>query len=162
MVATKTDEMSSGSKMIKVFRACLVAAILMAAISHGSDNHESQDCRGGSEALVPAQATKPSRTPEDSDLSTASPSKPHSVRLSWNASIPASNSPADAIKGYDIYRREPGKQYEKINRELVLGTSCIDHSVKAGRTYDYQTVAVSAQSKVSKPSNVTKATIPSQ
>jgi fibronectin type 3 domain-containing protein len=153
---------ASGSKMIKMLHVCLGVAILTAGLSHGSDNHDSQDCRGGSEAVVSAQATSSSRTSGGSDFSTASPSKAHSVRLSWNASVPASNSPSDAIRGYNIYRREPGKQYEKITLELIPGTNCLDHSVKAGRTYDYQAVAVSAQGKVSKPSNVTKATIPSQ
>jgi hypothetical protein len=154
--------MMSGSKMIKLLHACLGVAILTAALSHGSENHESQDCGGGSKALAAAQTTSPNRAPESSNLSTASPSKARGVRLSWNASVPASNSPPDAIKGYDIYRREPGEQYEKINRELMLGTSCVDKSVKAGQTYDYQTVAVSARGTASKPSNVAKATIPSR
>ena len=133
----------------------------MAGLSHASDNHESEDCRGGSKTLAPAQTTGPTRTTGRSDLDTASTPKVHSVRLSWDASVPASNSPADAIKGYNIYRRGPGKEYEKINRELILGTTCVDHSVKAGQTYQYQAVAVSAKGLVSKPSNVAKATIPS-
>ncbi len=147
--------------MIKMLHACLGIAILMAGISHASDNHESQDCRGGSKTLVPAQTNGPTRTTGRSDLDTTSTPQVHGVTLSWNASVPASNSHADAIKGYNIYRREPGKEYEKINRELILGTTCVDHSVKAGQTYDYQTIAVSAQNLVSKPSNVAKATIPS-
>jgi hypothetical protein len=151
----------SDTRTIKILQASLGVAILAASFLHGSDNHESQDCRGGSKALAPAQATSPSRTSESSDLSTASSSKAHSVRLSWSASVPASDSPADAIKGYNIYRREPGKEYEKINRELILGTTCVDHSVKAGQKYQYQTVAVSAKDLASRPSNVAKATIPS-
>ena len=118
--------------MIKMLHACLGIAILMAGISHASDNHESEDCRSGSKTLVAAQTTSPSRTPGGSDLDTASTPKVHSVRLSWDASVPASNSPADAIEGYSIYRRGPGKEYEKISRELIPGTAYVDHSVKAG------------------------------
>jgi hypothetical protein len=148
--------------MIKMIHAYLGIAILIAGTSHGSDNDQAEDCRSGSKTLTPAQTAGPSRTTGGFDSNTASPSEGHSVRLSWTASVPASNSPTDAIRGYNIYRREPGKQYEKINRELILGTTCIDHFVKAGQTYQYQTVAVSAHDLVSKPSNVAKATIPSR
>jgi hypothetical protein len=154
--------MRSRSKMIRMLHVCLGVVVLMTGLSHGSDNHENQDCRGAAKALASAQANSASRTPRGSDLSTASPFKAPSVRLSWDASVPASKSPVDAINGYDIYRREPGKQYEKINLEVILGTSCVDRSVKAGQTYQYQAVAVSAQGTVSKPSNVAKATVPSQ
>ena len=148
--------------MIKMFHACLGTAILMAGIAHGSDNRESVDCRAESKTVAPAQTTGPTRTTGRSDLDTTSTLKGHSVRLSWDSSVPASKSPADAIKGYNIYRRGPGKEYEKINRELILGTSCVDHSVKAGKTYQYRAVAVSVRDLVSKPSNVAKATIPSR
>jgi hypothetical protein len=154
--------MRIGSKMIRMLPMCLGVATLMTGVAHGADNHESQDCRGLAEALAPTQTGSPSRTPGGSDLSTASPFKAHSVRLSWNASVPASNSPVDAIKGYNIYRREPGKQYEIINLEVIQGTNCVDHSVKTGQTYDYQIAAVSVRGTVSKPSNVARATVPSQ
>ena len=100
-------------------------------------------------------ATVPSR-------SASSSPKPHGVKLSWNASIPASNSPADAIRGYNIYRREPGKEYEKINGDLIRGTSCFDYLVKTGQTYYYETKAVSANGSVSKSSLEVKAVIPSR
>lgn len=146
--------------MVKTLYACLGIVILAAGVSHGSDQHESEDCRYGLEARAPTQTTGPSGTtiPE---LGAGAPFKAHSVRLSWDASAPASKSPADAIKGYDIYRREPGKQYEKINREPIPATRCTDHSVKAGQTYQYQTTAVSVRHLVSKPSNVAKAKVPS-
>lgn len=159
---TATLDMRSGSKMIGMLYVCLGVAVLMTGLLHGTDNHENQDCRGAANTLSSAQANSPSRTPRGSDLSTASPFKAPSVRLSWNASVPASNSPVDAIEGYNIYRREPGKQYEKINSEVIPGTSCVDHSVRAGQTYHYQAVAVTAQGTLSKPSNLAKATVPSQ
>lgn len=147
---------------MKLLHACLGVAILVAGIvSHGSDEQDSQDCHGGSKALASAQTTSPSGTTGGSDASTASSSKAHSVKLSWDASVSARNSPAGAIKGYNIYRREPGKEYEKINIEPIPGTHCVDHSVKAGQTYDYEAVTVSARGTVSKPSHVAKATIPS-
>ncbi len=149
--------------MIKLLQACLGVAILVVGIMpHGRDDHASQeqDCRSGSKALASAQTTNPSGTTGGSDASTASPSKAHSVRLSWDASVSASNSPTGSIKGYNIYRRDPGKEYEKINLEPIPSTHCVDHSVKAGQTYYYQTVAISAQGTASKPSNTAKATIP--
>src|SRR5208283_3882472 len=124
---------------MKLLHACLGVAILVAGIvSHGSDDQDSQDCHGRSKILASTQTAGPTRSTGRSDLDTASTPKAHSVRLSWDASVPASDSPADAIKGYNIYRRGPGKDYERINRELILGTTCVDHSVKAGRTYQYQ------------------------
>jgi hypothetical protein len=79
MATTETVELRSGSKMIKIFHACLGVVILTVAISHGSDNHESQDCRGASKALALTQTTIPSRTAGGSDPSTALPFKAHSV-----------------------------------------------------------------------------------
>lgn len=149
--------------MIKMLSACLGVAILVVGIvPHGRDDHDNQeqDCGGGSTALAPAQTASPIGITGGSDAGIASSSKAHSVRLSWDASVSASNS-RNAIKGYDIYRREPGKEYEKINLKPIPGTHCVDHSVKPGRTYQYEAVTVSAQGTVSKPSNVTKATIPS-
>jgi len=84
------------------------------------------------------------------------------VRLLWNASIPASNSPADAIQGYNIYRRKRGEKYEKINTDLIRGTSCVDYLVKTGQTYYYETKAISANGAVSQPSPEVRAVIPSR
>jgi hypothetical protein len=114
----------------------------------------------GDAAAVHTVATIGTSGAADAKMSVAS--KPHSVRLSWNASVPASASPTDAIKGYNVYRRLAGKEYEKLSVEPVHGTSCIDTAVQAGQTYYYQTRAISVQGVVSKPSNETKATVPSQ
>ena len=145
--------------MFKMVQTGLGVAILMVGLisqASGYDDQASQSCRGDSQANPPSDsATVPSR-------SAASSPKPHGVKLSWNASIPASNSPADAIKGYNIYRREPGKEYEKINGDLIRGTSCFDYLVKTGQTYYYETRAVSANGSVSKPSLEVKAVIPSR
>ena len=102
-----------------MLQAGMGVAILIVGISlqaSGYNDQDSQDCRGGSQATPASNFTT---TPAGS---AASSSKPHSVRLSWNPSIPASNSPGDAIQGYNVYRRKPGKEYEKINIDLIRGT----------------------------------------
>jgi len=157
-----------------MLRGALGVAILIAGLTlqaHGYDDQVSQDCRGNALTSPPAKQASASRTIEPSDVNMASRdraehaepttvSKAHSVRLSWNASTPASNSPADAIKGYNIYRRIRGKAYEKINTDLIRGTSCVDYLVTTGQTYYYQTRAVSATGAVSKPSPEARAVIP--
>ena len=139
--------------MIKILQAGLGVAILIVGISsqNDRDDEDSPNCRGNSQA-----------NPASSVTTAASSSKPHSVKLSWNASVPASNSPADAVKGYNVYRREPGKEYEKINGDLIWGTSRVDYLAKTGQTYYYETKAVSANGSVSKPSPEVKAVIPSR
>jgi len=134
--------------------AILIAGLISQA--NGYNDQGSQSCRGDSQASPAAKVTAGATGPA------ASLSNPQSVRLSWNASIPASNSPSDAIQGYNVYRRDPGKAYEKINTSLIRGTSCIDHLVKKGQTYYYETMAVSANGAVSKPSPEVKAVIPSR
>lgn len=158
-----------------MLRGALGVAILLAGLTlqaHGYDDQVSQDCHGDALASQPATPASANQTTGPSDVKTALHdraehsesttvlSKAHSVRLSWNASIPASDSPADAIKGYNVYRRIPGKAYEKINTDLIRGTSCVDYLVMAGRTYYYETRAVSATGAVGKPSPEAKAVIP--
>jgi fibronectin type 3 domain-containing protein len=145
--------------MLKLLQVGLGVAILIVGVSSqakGYNEQDSQNCRGNLQANPASNVTT---APSES---VASSSKGHSVRLSWNASIPASNSPADAIQGYNIYRRDPGKAYEKINTDLIWGTSCVDYRVKAGRTYYYETRAVSANGAVSKSSSEVKVMIPSR
>lgn len=73
----------------------------------------------------------------------------HSVKLSWNASIPATPSPEDAVTGYRIYRstskpvlRVPTN---RIDCEFVSVTSCIDKNVESGTTYYYSATAVAGK-----------------
>ena len=53
-------------------------------------------------------------------------------------------------------------KYEKINTDIIRGTSCVDYLVKAGQAYYYETRAVSANGAVSKPSPEVRAVIPSR
>ena len=146
-------------KMLKILQAGLGVSVLIVGISQWADGYYGQDspnCRGNSQA---SSASNVITTPSGP---AASSFKPHSVRLSWNASVPANDSLADVIQGYNVYRRDPGKEYEKINTNLIRGTTCIDYFVKAGQTYYYETKAVSARGAVSEASPEVKAVIPSQ
>ena len=145
--------------MLKILQAGLGVAILIVGISSlakGCNDQDNPDCRGGSRASTASNVTT---VPSES---AASSSKPHSVKLSWNASVPASNSAGDAIQGYNVYRREQRKEYEKINIDLIRGTSCVDYLVKTGTTYYYQAKVVSANGAVSRPSPEVTAAIPSR
>ncbi len=137
----------------------MVSAILMAGIvCQADDKVGSQSCRDDSKAPFAVGASGPGGSTEA--LAGSAP-KLHSVRLSWDASVSKSNAPADAVKGYNIYRHEPGKAYEQINLVPIRETSCTDYAVKAGHTYLYQTKAVSGRGTVSKPSNQATASVPS-
>jgi hypothetical protein len=90
-------------------------------------------------------------------------SKPHSVALSWNASLPISNSPADAIKGYYVYRSLTSQQYADTDRMSLLpliGTQCVDTTVAPRTTYYYVVKAVTESGKQSLVSSEIKAVVP--
>jgi fibronectin type 3 domain-containing protein len=84
------------------------------------------------------------------------------VVLSWKASVPASNSPGDAIKGYIVYRstHSNDRSAPPIHTAVVPGTTCTDDLVENGQTYFYVVRAVSQNGKASDPSNEAKAVIP--
>ena len=149
----------TASLMLKTLQFNLGVAILVGRLilqASGFSEQGSQDCRDGTLPIASSNATPapPSSVP--------SVSKPHSVRLSWSSSIPANSSPGNTILGYNVYRRDPGKEYEKISTDLIRGTSCIDYLVKEGQTYYYETKAVSASGAESKASSEVKAVIPLQ
>jgi len=76
--------------MLKMLQAALGVAFLIVGISSQANDYNVQDgqnCRGDSQANPASSVTA---APSGS---AASSSRPHSVRLSWNASIPASHSP---------------------------------------------------------------------
>ena len=86
----------------------------------------------------------------------------HSVKLSWNASVPASKAARDSIIGYIVYRstKPHDPNALPINSSRVAGTTYVDSRVEAGKTYYYSTRAVSANGKLSGSSNETIAVIP--
>ena len=89
--------------------------------------------------------------------------KPHSVTLSWNASVPVSNSPKDAIRGYHVYRSQTSQAYvdrDKINSSPLIGTRCLDTAVQPRATYYYVVKAVAESGAESVVSKEIKAVIP--
>ncbi|MFZ0817412.1 MAG: fibronectin type III domain-containing protein [Candidatus Sulfotelmatobacter sp.] len=98
------------------------------------------------------------RTPSQVNL------HPHYVTLSWNAAVPVSKSPRDAIRGYYVYRSLTSETYGESNRisEMpVKGTRCIDSNVAAQGTYFYVVRAVTEGGKQSGSSHEIKAVVPS-
>jgi hypothetical protein len=88
---------------------------------------------------------------------------PHSVTLSWNAALPASNSPLDAIKGYYVYRSLKSRTYAEGNRiseSLLRGTQCVDTAVQPRKTYFYVVKAVTEGGRQSSASVEIRAEVP--
>jgi hypothetical protein len=134
-------------------------ALSVVVCCHADEKQGDQSCRDGSAASANVALSGPA--------SGTQTSKPHSIRLSWGASVPASATARDAVEGYNIFRREsgkdcqqPGNSCQKINTALVSGTSCTDYSVDLGHTYIYQAQAVSHGKRVSGLSREIKAALP--
>jgi hypothetical protein len=86
----------------------------------------------------------------------------HVVRLSWNASRPASKAAPDAIVGYIVYRSTTShdRAAKPVTSEKVISTTYADSAVESGKTYYYVTRAVSASGKLSGPSTELSVRIP--
>jgi len=86
--------------------------------------------------------------------------KPHSVTLSWHASV---SPQAVKVVGYNIYRRDeadaPGKDYSRIASRVPC-CSYTDTFVKSGHTYDYAVSTVDSKKNESARSAMTAARIP--
>lgn len=99
-------------------------------------------------------------------LSPSTGTPKHSITLSWKASVPTNSKPRNQVAGYNIYRSEsghcagPSKDCREINHVLIKGTTCVDYSVRSGRTYTYGAQAVSVSAVTSVFSNEAKATVP--
>jgi len=90
-------------------------------------------------------------------------SKRHSVTLSWATSVPVSNSPRDAIKGYYVYRSQRSQTYadhNRLNSVPLMGTRCLDPAVEPRATYYYVVKAVAEGGAQSAASKEIKAVIP--
>jgi fibronectin type 3 domain-containing protein len=96
---------------------------------------------------------------ESSSASSSAESKAplpaHVVKLSWNASVPASKSPRDAIVGYIVYRSTNAHDPNAvaITSSKIPSTTYSDSTVESGKTYYYVTRAVTAGGTLSGPSN---------
>jgi len=78
---------------------------------------------------------------------------PHTVQLSWRASTTPN------VK-YNIYRGESPDKLERINREPISGTECVDRVVRPSKVYHYAVKAVGRNGVESRASNPASATIP--
>jgi hypothetical protein len=90
--------------------------------------------------------------------------RPHAVTLSWEAALPVSKSPGDAIKGYYVYRSLTSHSYaegNRISKSPVRGTQCVDTNVDPKKTYFYVVKAVTDGGEQSGPSIEIKAVVPS-
>src|SRR5208282_4166656 len=126
--------MKSVSIPVKFAGALLGAALLLtvavAIRNRTKGPPHPEDTKAMPQGGVPSCAGNASagsgQTPSDADRHY------HSVTLSWNAAVPASNLPGDAIKGYYVYRSVTSRSYSESNRisqAPVRGTRCIDAAV---------------------------------
>ena len=146
------------SKLIRVLSLSLLA---FGSCVRASDSNAIEDCRGSAPNAAHGQPSTGTASGSSTNIPPAG--KPHLVSLSWNAGAPAHSIPPDPITGYRIYRSEiPNGGWGPLTRgkNLVAGTSCIDHDVKAGRTYYYRAQTVSAAGKASVYSNQATAAVP--
>jgi hypothetical protein len=80
---------------------------------------------------------------------------PHSVSLSWTASVTSN------VAGYNVYRGTTlGGTYTKLNSSLVFATGYNDSAVQSGQTYYYVATTVDNNNNESAFSNVASALIP--
>ncbi len=73
-----------------------------------------------------------------------------SVEVIWTA-----NTDAD-LAGYNVYRRQAGESFRKLNPQLLPTPIFRDRSVEPGRTYEYRVTAVDLAGNESAPSTVAK------
>ena len=106
-----------------------------------------------SEAPVPVACDK---------LNDQAPPGSHTVKLSWNASVPLSASAADKVIGYIVYRSTIANDMGvlPLNIRRLIDTTCVDMHVSPGVIYYYVIRAVSARGAVSAPSNAVRVEIP--
>jgi hypothetical protein len=112
-----------------------------------------------------AAASAPARNPPACGSSSPPPANPsgHSVKLSWNASVPKSSAKTDSIQGYYIYRSLTSNKYNdsnRINLQPLVGTSCVDTTVSPQVKYFYVVKAVAGSGLMSAASNEATAAIP--
>lgn len=161
--------MANLSIRVKISTAFLAAVVFLPVICPGQVTNKA----------TPTPSTESAKTTQPGDKQLCSgassgaiaghaPSQgklhPHFVTLSWNAALPVSNSPQDAIKGYYVYRSRTSHTYAEVNRiskSLVQGTQCVDTTVEPQKTYFYVVKAVTEGGEQSGSSIEIKAIVPS-
>jgi hypothetical protein len=112
-----------------------------------------------------AAASAPAHNPPACGSIPPPPANPsgHSVKLSWNASVPKSGAKVDSIQGYYIYRSSTSNKYNdsnRINLRPLVGTSCVDTTASPQVKYFYVVKAVAGSGLMSPASNEATVTIP--
>jgi len=150
----------------------LVVSLPISCIAQVSELLPFAPTQGGAKVTPPAQIVPPcSSTPANSPPSNSNTNSgtsqtktgPHSVTLSWNASVPRSSTKDDAIVGYYVYRSGTSNSYNdsnQLNSEPLPGTQCIDTNVAPRGKYFYVVRAIAGNKKKSGNSNEAPATIP--
>lgn len=122
---------------------------------------------GGGKPALARQSAAAAGIPPCGGVSSAVPAQAianaHSVTLSWNASLPKSAAPQDAIQGYYVYRSLTSRGYAdsgRLNSSPLAGTRCLDASVDPQATYFYAVKAVTQGGAESDFSSEVKAVIP--
>ena len=155
--------MRYSSNPVKISCVLLGLCILLTILQVGAPKRtSSQSAPEAAQKKVIPPCGAASSTVLGEPPSQASPT-PHSVTLSWIASIPKSNSKPDAIQGYYVYRSLKSQTYTESNRissSPVQGTQCVDTAVEPRKTYYYVVKAVAQSGEKSNFSNETKAVIP--
>jgi hypothetical protein len=152
--------------------AAAVFAVVVCLTIGGTGQVKNKDTRTPSPGSAKAQQQQPPDVPLCNGDPTGSsaghtPSQvnphPHSVTLSWNATVPASNAPRDAIKGYYVYRSLASHTYaesDRISPTPLRGTRCVDTTVEPRKTYFYVVKAVTEGGAQSGSSSEIKAVVP--
>jgi hypothetical protein len=76
------------------------------------------------------------------------------IDLTW-----APNLESD-LAGYNVFRRVGNAQFEKLNKQLVSGSSFRDDNVETGRKYIYSVSAVDLRGNESQRSAEATETVP--
>jgi hypothetical protein len=76
-----------------------------------------------------------------------------SVRLRWNASA------ANDVQGYFLFRREPGRDFHRLNEEPLAALEYLDRGKVTGLSYDYRIQAVDQVGNESPLSEVVTTTV---
>ena len=98
----------------------------------------------------------PPATPTGLQAVFSGPGQKAFIDLVWTP-----DSEAD-LAGYNIFRRDSGADWRKINSDLVRSPAFRDDAVVAGQKYSYSVSAVDVRGNESSRSEETSETVPAQ
>ncbi len=76
-----------------------------------------------------------------------------SVRLRWD------RSNANEVAGYFLFRRDPGRDFERLNTEPISELEFLDRGLSAGLSFDYRIQAIDEVGNLSDMSEPIAATV---